>query len=150
MESDFSGDFLQNRRHAFPAERNVILPMSRAFHYWAQLSNGKLVLWCYLLWYVSTVAHHFDPHPRIWMNSVGISALIGTALILSVGPAVMNDRWQVFRLFAMPFCVSSFSSLIKGQGFWLVVSPEPREVAVSVGLCVLLVVFVLILRRILR
>jgi hypothetical protein len=106
-------------------------------HYLSNLSNGKLVLWCYLIWWGATVFHHFDPSPSIWLNSVGISAVIGVALILSVGgfKSATRDRWQTFRLFAMPFCVSSFSSLIKGKGFVLVFPPSVPELATAVGLC---------------
>ena len=123
----------------------------RLIHYLAHLPRGKIVLWCYLIWYLSTVVHHFDPAPRIWLNSVGISALIGIALILSVGGrAVLADRWQTFRLFAMPFCVSSFSALIKGQGFVLIVPPSPNELAASLGLCACFVTLVFGLRKISR
>ena len=117
--------------------------------YLSRLSNGKAVLWCYLIWWASTVVHHFDPSPSLWINSVGISALIGVALILSVrGPGSMPaDRWQTFRLFAMPFCVSSFSSLIKGKGFTLVFSPSAMELAVNIALCAAFVSCVAILRK---
>jgi hypothetical protein len=106
-------------------------------HYLSNLSNGKLVLWCYLIWWGATVFHHFDPSPSIWLNSVGISAVIGVALILSVGgfKSATRDRWQTFRLFAMPFCVSSFSSLIKGKGFVLIFPPSVPELATAVGFC---------------
>ena len=105
--------------------------------YLANLSNGKIVLWCYLIWYINTVIRYFDPSPSIWLNSAGISALIGVALILSVGGTNSSAaaRWQTFRLFAMPFCVSSFSSLIKGRGFILVVPPSIYELLTSIGLC---------------
>lgn len=117
--------------------------------YLSNMPNGKLVLWCYLIWYLGTLAHHFDPAPGIWLNSVGISALIGVALVLSVGGAkpAQADRWQTFRLFAMPFCVSSFSSLIKGKGFVLIFPPSASEMAVSVSLCAGFAALVLGLRR---
>jgi len=108
------------------------LPMIR---YLVNLPKGKMVLWCYLLWYVVTVAFHFDPSPQIWLNSVGISAVIGIALMLSVARGPAPDRWQTFRLFAMPFCVSSFSSLIKGQGFVLIIPPRAVELAAAVLAC---------------
>lgn len=94
--------------------------------------------------------HHFDPSPSIWLNSVGISAVIGIALILSVGGlrAATRDRWQTFRLFAMPFCVSTFSSLIKGKGFILVFPPSATELATSVGLCVVFTASVIGLRKV--
>lgn len=117
--------------------------------YLAQLPNGRIVLWCYLIWYVSTVFHHFDPSPGIWLNAMGISLLIGVALVLSVGgvQSALANRWQTFRLFAMPFCVSSFSSLIKGQGFILVFPPSVAELATSSGLCLLFVALALGLRN---
>jgi hypothetical protein len=118
--------------------------------YLANLPNGKVVLWCYLIWWANTVLHHFDPAPGIWLNSVGISAVIGVALILSTGgmSSAARDKWQTFRLFAMPFCVSSFSSLIKGKNFILVFSPSPKELATALGLCLTFTVFVVRLRKV--
>lgn len=116
--------------------------------YFAQLPAGKIVLWCFLIWYVSTVIHHFDPTPAIWLNALGISAIIGVALYLSVNnPASPPDRWTTLRLFLMPFCVSSFSQLIKGQGFVLIFPPAPRELAMSLGACAAFVVAVWLLQR---
>jgi len=96
-----------------------------------------------------TVYNHFDPTSAIWLNSLGISAVIGIALTLSVATPADGrlDRWQTFRLFLMPFCVSSFSSLIKGQGFILIVPPHASEALASVGLCVAFVLCVLALSR---
>lgn len=113
--------------------------MSWLLHYFARLSPGKWVLWNYLIWYLVTVYHHFDPSPAIWINALGISVVIGVALLLSVnqGQSPLANPWQTFRLFWMPFAVSSFSSLIKGQGFTLIFSPVPRELALSVLACLL-------------
>lgn len=117
--------------------------------YFASLPRGRAVLWCYLLWYLATVFFHFDPSPRLWLNSVGISVVIGIALQLSVarssGPP--PDKWQTFRLFLMPFCVSSFSSLIKGTGYWLIVPPSLVEAGFAVGLCLVFLLFVAALKR---
>lgn len=120
--------------------------------YFASLRPGKVVLWCYLIWYLVTVVNHFDPSPRIWINSLGISAVIGFALLLSLSHSDIRkpDPWQTFRLFLMPFCVSSFSSLIKGQGFILVVPPLPSEQLTSVGLCVAFILLVVTLKRLVR
>lgn len=129
-----------------PITLKRVMPLIR---YFSNLPNGKLTLWCYLLWYLHTVAHHFDPSPGIWLNSVGLSGLIGLALMLSVGGSRSGptDRWQTFRLFAMPFAVSSFSSLIKGQGFFLIFPPSIDELASAVCLCVGFIVGVVGLRR---
>lgn len=116
--------------------------------YFSALPNGRIVLWCYLVWYLVTLAHHFDPAPAIWLNSAGLAVLIGVALLLSVGglKRAAADKWQTFRLFAMPFCVSSFASLIKGKGFVLVLPPSATELARSVGACALFTAAVLLLR----
>jgi hypothetical protein len=116
--------------------------------YFASLSAGKTILWCYLIWYLVTVVNHFDPSPSIWLNSLGISVVIGIALLLSVGTGSRTvDRWQTFRLFLMPFCVSSFSSLIKGRGYILIVPPVMSEQVTSVGLCAAFVLLAATLKR---
>ena len=122
------------------------------FSYLARLSPGKIVLWCFLLWYLATVIHHFDPTPAIWLNALGISAIIGIALYLSVlePGKPPPDRWTMMRLFLMPFCVSSFSQLIKGKGFVLVFPPNLHENLISLAACTLFVALVLIIRRVAR
>jgi hypothetical protein len=119
--------------------------------YFARLTAGRIVLWCFLIWYASTVVHHFDATASIWLNALGISALIGVALYLSVREPGKPppDRWTIARLFMMPFCVSSFSQLIKGQGFVLIFPPQSRELLMSLGACVAFVAFVLLLKRVL-
>ena len=116
--------------------------------YFAQLSAGRVALWCFLIWYVATVVRHFDPAPAIWLNALGISAIIGVALYLSVREPgrPKPDRWTVLRLFLMPFCVSSFSQLIKGRGFVLIFPPDAREIGVTLALCAAFVAAVAILR----
>lgn len=117
--------------------------------YFAGLGGGKIVLWCYLIWYLATVWQHWDPDPQLWLNAVGISLVIGFALLLSVAPAAgggRHDPWQTMRLFAMPFCVSSFSSLIKGQGFVLVFPPGLDELLRNVAACALFLVWLAALK----
>lgn len=98
--------------------------------YLRELNTPRLVLWCYLIWWLFTVATYFDPSPRLWLSSLGISGIIGVALYLSAAYARQQkttlDRWQVFRFFLMPFCVSSFAALIKDRGFLLVFHPTLR------------------------
>jgi hypothetical protein len=105
-----------------------------------------------MIWYLVTVFHYFDPSPRIWINSLGISAVIGFALLLSVNntQSWRNQGWQTFRLFLMPFCVSSFSSLIKGRDFFLIIPPKPSERFIAVGLCAVFVAAVLTIKRLYR
>ena len=58
------------------------------------------------------------------------------------------DRWQYFRLFMMPFCVSSFSSLIKGKGYIFVMPPNTLEQAASVISCLAFVLLVHVIKSI--
>jgi hypothetical protein len=117
--------------------------------YLALLTPGKAALWCYLMWYLATVLLHFDPSPRLWLSSLGISALVGIALLLSVGGAAWSPgtRWQTVRLFMMPFCVSSFAALIKGQDYLLVLPGRPAELAASLGACAGFLLLVAVARR---
>jgi hypothetical protein len=124
--------------------------MQALIRYFAELRPGKTVLWCYLIWYLVTVINHFDPAPSIWINSIGISAVIGVGLLLSVSQRFNGspDRWQTFRLFLMPFCVSSFSALIKGHGFVVIFPSSAFEVVVAAGACGAFVAFVTILKSV--
>ena len=107
--------------------------------YFASLNSGRLILWCYLIWYLVVLVRYFDADPRLWLTSLGLALIIGVALYISTawaGPAKIKlDGWQTFRLFLMPFCVSSFAALVKGRGFILVFSPDPKEIVLAIGLC---------------
>jgi hypothetical protein len=77
------------------------------------------------------VWNHFDARPRLWLTSIGLSGIIGLALLLSTTSSSKGkmslDRWQVFRLFLMPFCVSSFAALVKDAGYVLIFPPTAGE-----------------------
>jgi hypothetical protein len=106
--------------------------------YLAGLTPARTVLWCYFLWYLVVLARYFDPSPRLWLTSLGLSGIIGLALLLNAGSgkgAARLDRWQRFRFFLTPLCVSSFSALVKDKGFLLIFSPGGRDVAMGVGAC---------------
>ncbi|PSB13968.1 hypothetical protein C7B61_13940 [filamentous cyanobacterium CCP1] len=124
--------------------------MKGLIQYLYQLKLNKAILWCYLIWYLVVVYFYFDPSPKIWINAIGISAVIGTALVLSVssGENGKTDFWQTFRLYLMPFCVSSFSALIKGQGFIVVLFPKIQETLVAILGCVLFLLTVWAIKRI--
>jgi len=119
--------------------------------YLATLSRGRLILWCYFIWYVVVLVKYFDASVRLWLTSLGLSGIIGFALFLSTAGSgttkVKLDRWQVFRLFLMPFCVSSFAALVKGKGFVLIFSPNPVEIMLAVALCGLLCLIVFFLKK---
>ncbi len=142
-----------------------------AIEYFYKIPVAKITLWCYLIWYLVVLHFYFDPAPKIWINAIGISAVIGTGLLLSVAPgksgqasgktapgksasgkpvAGPRDPWQIFRLYLMPFCVSSFSALIKDRGFFIVFSPKIAETGVAVLCCGLFLLVVWVLKVSLR
>jgi hypothetical protein len=121
--------------------------MKWLIQYLYEIKLDKTLLWCYLIWYVTVVCFHFDPSVKIWINSIGISAVIGTGLMLSVSSSKGERyRWQAFRLYLMPFCVSSFSALIKDQGFIIFISPNIKGTIVSVSGCVLFISVILVVK----
>lgn len=105
--------------------------------YLAGLSAPRTVLWCYLIWWAVVVVNHFDPSVRLWLTSLGLSVIIGVGLIMNArsGGAGATAFWPSFRFFMAPFCVSSFSALVKNQGFTLVFSPQPVEVGEGLAAC---------------
>lgn len=118
--------------------------------YFGGLTTGRVILWCYLIWWCVNVANHFDPRPRLWITSIGLSGLIGIALIISTrstSTGTMSlDRWQTFRLFLMPFCVSSFAALVKDAGYILLFPPTLRENLIGFGAIAVFLTFVSLLR----
>ena len=119
--------------------------------YLTGLSTGRLILWCYFIWYCVVLVRYFDASLRLWLTSLGLSIIIGVALYISTTASSVNkvklDFWQTFRLFLMPFCVSSFAALVKGKGFILIFSPKPAEILIAAALCALLCAVVVVLKH---
>jgi hypothetical protein len=119
--------------------------------YFRNLNTGRLILWCYFIWYLVVLVRYFEPDLWLWLTSLGLSGIIGFALYVSTVTAGTNrvklEFWQTFRLFLMPFCVSSFAALVKGKGFVLIFSPNLNEIAAAAGLCVALCAIVAVLKR---
>ena len=119
--------------------------------YLAELTPPRMVLWCYLIWYGFVSTRYFDPSVRLWLSSLGISAIIGTGLYLSTAHGGRSrtrlEPWQVLRLYMMPFCVSSFAALIKGRNFVLVFDPSWAANAAAAAGCAAFVGAALLARR---
>src|SRR5215213_7456348 len=124
---------------------------SRLLHYLANLSAGRFVLWCYFIWWAVVLVRYFDPRPGIWLTSLGLSVIIGVALLINTTASGRNrvrlEPWPTFRLFLTPFCVSSFAALVKGRQFVLIFSPRWDENLAALALCAGLGVIVLAARR---
>ena len=116
--------------------------------YLRELSTARLVLWCYLIWYLFFAARYFEASATLWFTSLGLSAIIGVALLLSTtGGGTRLSFWPTFRLFLMPFCVSSFSALVKGRGFTLIFSPRRWENLTALALIAAFCAVALVLKR---
>jgi len=112
--------------------------------HFARLSAGMVVLWCFLLWYLTMIVFHFEASPRLWANAMGMSLFVGSALLLSVehkGGAA-REFWRSFRLFMIPFCVSSFSALVRDDGFYAIFSPIVHENMISAVACLVFVCWI--------
>jgi hypothetical protein len=51
------------------------------------------------------------------------------------------ERWTVFRLFLFPFCVSSYSTLVKGKGFILVFPTQLPPLLAGIAACAVVIAF---------
>ena len=124
--------------------------MEKLRRYLANLTAGRIILWCYAIWYLVNVLNHFDARPRFWLTSAGLSAIIGTALFISTRSSSRGttqlDGWQVFRLFLMPFCVSSFAALVKDAAYVLIFPPTLKENLLGLGMIAVFVGIVMILK----
>lgn len=138
------------RSDYYGARMHMPVP-SKQGGYFARLTAGRIVLWCYLIWYLFFAVRYFDRSLALWLTSLGLSAIIGVALVISTwrGRAGL-ELWQTFRLFLMPFCVSSFAALVKGRGFILVFAPGLGENLAALGCCALFCGFVAAARRLRR
>jgi len=100
----------------------------KLLQYLGRLSADRCILWSYVIWWLAMVFYYFRPDPRLWLTSIGISVIVGYALMLSTG-SVNAERfrsrfWESLRLFLAPFLVSSFAALVAGKEFFLVFSPH--------------------------
>ena len=117
-------------------QRRALVEMKIAA-YLGRLHAGKLLLWSYLIWYMVISLQYFDPDPTLWLTALGISLIVGIALVLSTsGWPIRPDSlksWQTLRLFLIPFCVSSYSMLIKDKGCFLIFPPDFRTNAIALS-----------------
>jgi len=107
--------------------------------HFARLPAGLVLLWLFLIWYLVMVILYFETSPRLWLNALAMSAIVGSALMLSVhhSGSTAREFWRVFRLYAIPFCVSSFSALVRGSGFYAIFAPSLKENLIALAGCLI-------------
>ena len=80
-----------------------------------------------------------DGDPSLWINSIGVCVVTGTALVLSALPPVglaAMDKWQSARLYRMPPALSSVAAPIRAEGFFVIFSPSTPGNAVALTACI--------------
>lgn len=116
--------------------------------YWQNLSNVKVALWCYLIWYCLIVSRHFDPTISLWLSALGLSFFVGLVNYLNLlSGGKKPDFWQAARCYIAPFCVSSYAAVVKGKGFLLVFPPSLEENLLGAAIIGTFCAVVMILRR---
>jgi len=119
--------------------------------YIAQLYPGNILLWVYLIWYLTISTLYFDDDPKLWLTALGISLIVGFALVLSTSCWPINiralDRWQTFRLFLIPFLVSSYSLLIKDKGCFVIFPPDLKTNSIALGIIISFVIIVVLVKK---
>lgn len=107
-------------------------------HYFRNLKIQTLILWCYLIWYFAIIFLYFDSSPKLWASALGISCIIGFALVLSTQQkGIKQDIWGKIRLFVFPFCVSSYSATIKDYDFVLIFPNNKEHLLIASFSCLL-------------
>lgn len=113
--------------------------MSGMVRYLARVPAKRVVLWIALLWHGVVAFRHGDAGLAAWTTALGMAVIVGTLLTINAIPAGGTLRslapWAVFRFFLIPFCVSSFSALVKGKGFWLIFPARLEDNLLPVGVC---------------
>lgn len=111
--------------------------------YVLKMKTPKIILWCYLIWYFSIISIYFESSIKLWASSIGISLIIGFALILSTNQqGIKQDKWVKFRLFLFPFCVSSYSAIIKGHDFILLFPNNKIHFLIGAMNCLLFIILI--------
>lgn len=107
-------------------------------NYLKNIRTQKIILWCYLIWYITVIIIYFTPSLKLWSSAIGISSIIGFALVLSTNQqGAKQDIWGKIRLFVFPFCVSSYSATIKDYDFILLFPSNTDHLLIASLACLL-------------
>lgn len=117
-------------------------------YYLKNISNQKIILWCYLIWYLTIMAIYFESSLKLWASSIGISLIIGFALLLSTSQiGIKQNIWIKIRLFLFPFCVSSYSATIKDYDFILLFPSNLFHLMIAIVNCLLFLIPIWLIKK---
>lgn len=98
--------------------------------YLTRLDARRALLWSGFIWYAVLMGRHASLVPGAWVNAAGIALVVGLMLTANAIPAGGTwrqlDRWSLRRFFLIPFCVSSFSVVMRDTGLVVIF---PRNLA---------------------
>lgn len=114
--------------------------LKRAGNGLGKLQGGRAVFVCYGIWYAVMVATYGSPRPGIWLTALGMGLIVGLGFVFSGMTSLSNaggGYWPVIRIFLIPFCVSSFSSIATSRGFLLIFAPSASTNLLAATGCLL-------------
>ena len=112
----------------------------------ARLSPGRAAFVCYGIWYLAMMASYGSAAPQIWLTALGMGVIVGLGFVLSGMASLRSPEggyWPVVRIFLIPFCVSSFSSVATSEDFLLIFAPDAGANLAAAAACL---VFLLLWR----
>ena len=129
----------------------IILTGITLFRFWLttrlELVPDEAYYW---LWSENLALSYRDKGPLIgWTIALSTWLFDDTAFAIRFFAVALGTGigWQIFRLFLMPFCVSSFAALVKDAGYVLIFPPTLRENLLGGALIAGFVALTLLLKR---
>jgi hypothetical protein len=134
--------------YSVAVERAMVrLPFS--LKYLAKLSTGKIVLWCYLIWYLVTARCAFRGVARTVAQFIGNERNSWPRLTVEHSNSAPYTVKPLADVSPISYAILRFELFRshKRQGYILVLPSRPLELLSSFLLCAIFVLFVLLLKR---
>eukprot|EP00466_Bigelowiella_natans_P013967 jgi/Bigna1/63313/fgenesh1_kg.50_\ len=99
-----------------PADTSSDKESMTSLAFWVHSCRIPLLpIWFLVIWYIYIVAMFGAGESSVWGNAVGIGIIVGCVLTGNMyhGPFAKfwaENKWPTFRVFCIPFCVSSYSA----------------------------------------
>mmetsp|Transcript_8440 Transcript_8440/g.20748 ORF Transcript_8440/g.20748 Transcript_8440/m.20748 type:complete len:201 (-) Transcript_8440:356-958(-) len=87
--------------------------------FWVHSCRTPLLpVWFLMFWYIYIMGFFGVPDPEVWGPAVGIAFIVGCVLTGNMYNGPFEEFWRkrkypTMRVFAIPFCVSSYSSTLQ-------------------------------------
>mmetsp|Transcript_27707 Transcript_27707/g.51666 ORF Transcript_27707/g.51666 Transcript_27707/m.51666 type:complete len:126 (+) Transcript_27707:998-1375(+) len=106
--------------------------------FWAHACRPPLIpMWFLLFWYIYIMGFYGANEGGVWGTAIGIMFIVGFMLTGNMYHAPFEKywrekKWATFRVFIIPFCVSSYSASVSLQSdkFAFIF---PKDAAITIG-----------------